>query len=87
MINWLATSMKASPTIINGDKASTSPKRVNTLSKKNVAVIHSGQDSSCTTPEERKLYLETMHRILKKEWISFETAAATLAVTTADSWE
>lgn len=34
--------------------------------RKNLAVIRSGQDWLSTTPEERKLYLETMHPVLVK---------------------
>ncbi|KAK0622487.1 phenylacetaldoxime dehydratase [Immersiella caudata] len=34
--------------------------------RKNLAIIRSGQDWLDTTPEERKLYLETMHPVLTK---------------------
>jgi hypothetical protein len=41
-----------------------SSRRVRIPSKKNLCVIRSGQDWSDTLPEERKLYLETMHPVL-----------------------
>lgn len=41
-----------------------SRRRVRVPGKKNLAVIHSGQDWSNTKPVERKLYLETMHPVL-----------------------
>jgi hypothetical protein len=40
--------------------------RVIVPGKKNLAVIRSGQDWSATMPEERKLYLETMHPVLTR---------------------
>ena len=40
--------------------------RVRIPGKKNLAVIRSGQDWLDTSPEERKLYLETMHPVLTK---------------------
>ncbi|KAK4448925.1 hem-containing dehydratase protein [Podospora aff. communis PSN243] len=40
--------------------------RVVVPGRKNLAVIRSGQDWLDTTPEERKLYLETMHPVLTK---------------------
>ncbi|KAF2799688.1 phenylacetaldoxime dehydratase [Melanomma pulvis-pyrius CBS 109.77] len=40
--------------------------RIRIPGKKNLAVIRSGQDWSGTSPEERKLYLETMHPVLIK---------------------
>ncbi|KAF2035280.1 hypothetical protein EK21DRAFT_97019 [Setomelanomma holmii] len=43
---------------------STSGKRVRVAGKKNLCIIRSGQDWSDTLPEERKLYLETMHPVL-----------------------
>ncbi|CAI6338865.1 unnamed protein product [Periconia digitata] len=39
-------------------------KRVQVQGKKNLCIIRSGQDWSGTLPEERKLYLETMHPVL-----------------------
>lgn len=39
-------------------------KRIVIPGKKNLCVIRSGQDWSDTLPEERKLYLETMHPVL-----------------------
>jgi hypothetical protein len=41
-------------------------KRVRVPGKQNLAIIRSGQDWSNTYPEERKLYLETMHPVLIK---------------------
>ncbi|KAM7205966.1 hem-containing dehydratase domain containing protein [Rhypophila sp. PSN 637] len=41
-------------------------KRITIPGQENLAIIRSGQDWSTTTPEERKLYLETMHPILQK---------------------
>ena len=40
--------------------------RVNVPGKSNLAVIRSGQDWSNTYPEERELYLDTMHPVLIK---------------------
>lgn len=40
--------------------------RVYVPGRQNLTVIRSGQDWSNTTPEERKLYLETMHLVLIK---------------------
>lgn len=40
--------------------------RVKVQGRKNLAVIRSGQDWLDTTPEERALYLETMHPVLIK---------------------
>ncbi|PVI03301.1 hypothetical protein DM02DRAFT_612378 [Periconia macrospinosa] len=42
----------------------TSGKRVQVQGKKNLCIIRSGQDWSGTLPDERKLYLETMHPVL-----------------------
>jgi hypothetical protein len=42
------------------------PTRVRVPGKKNLCVIRSGQDWSNTLPDERKLYLETMHPVLVK---------------------
>ncbi|KAF1956704.1 phenylacetaldoxime dehydratase [Byssothecium circinans] len=42
----------------------TSAKRVRVPGKKNLCVIRSGQDWATTLPDERKLYLETMHPVL-----------------------
>ena len=44
----------------------TTSSRVRVPGKKNLTVIRSGQDWSGTLPEERKLYLETMHPVLIK---------------------
>lgn len=41
-------------------------RRVVVPGQKNLAVIRSGQDWSGTTPEERKLYLESMQPVLEK---------------------
>lgn len=41
-------------------------RRVRVSGKKNLAVIRSGQDWSEALPEERSLYLETMHPVLTK---------------------
>lgn len=41
-------------------------RRVRIPGKQNIAIIRSGQDWSNTYPEERKLYLETMHPVLIK---------------------
>jgi hypothetical protein len=43
-----------------------SRRRIRVPGKQNLAVIRSGQDWSNTAPEERKLYLETMHPVLIK---------------------
>jgi hypothetical protein len=40
------------------------PKRVRIPGNPNLCVIRSGQDWSDTLPEERKLYLDTMHTVL-----------------------
>jgi hypothetical protein len=54
----------------NGENAKqtkdTTKTRVRLPGKKNLAVIRSGQDWSGTSPEEKKLYLETMHPVLIK---------------------
>lgn len=42
------------------------PRRVRVPGKTNLAVIRSGQDWAATLPEERELYLETMHPVLTK---------------------
>lgn len=47
-----------------GRTAYTSSTRVRVPSRKNLCIIRSGQDWSGTLPEERKLYLETMHPVL-----------------------
>ncbi|KAL6708389.1 hypothetical protein ACN47E_002652 [Coniothyrium glycines] len=41
-------------------------KRIRVPGKKNLCVIRSGQDWSDTLPDERRLYLETMHPVLVK---------------------
>ncbi|KAH7379593.1 phenylacetaldoxime dehydratase [Pyrenochaeta sp. MPI-SDFR-AT-0127] len=46
--------------VVNGSES----KRVRVSGKQNLCVIRSGQDWSDTLPEERKLYLETMHPVL-----------------------
>lgn len=40
--------------------------RVKVQGKKNLAIIRSGQDWLATDPEERELYLSTMHPVLEK---------------------
>ncbi|KAF2124931.1 hypothetical protein P153DRAFT_434650 [Dothidotthia symphoricarpi CBS 119687] len=45
-------------------KSGNESKRVRVPGKKNLTIIRSGQDWSDTLPEERKLYLETMHPVL-----------------------
>lgn len=40
--------------------------RIKVKGQNNLCVIRSGQDWSATRPEERKLYLETMHPVLEK---------------------
>lgn len=58
---WLSTNGDAnSPKAINGSAS----KRVRVPGKQNLCIIRSGQDWSDTLPEERKLYLETMHPVL-----------------------
>ncbi|KAF2247194.1 phenylacetaldoxime dehydratase [Trematosphaeria pertusa] len=52
-----------------GDKAyggdtDTSKRRIRIPGRKNLTMIRSGQDWSSTTPEERDLYLSTMHPVL-----------------------
>lgn len=42
------------------------PRRVRVPGRRNLAVIRSGQDWSAALPEERTLYLETMHPVLTK---------------------
>ncbi|KAM0815794.1 putative Phenylacetaldoxime dehydratase [Seiridium cardinale] len=49
-----------------GTSADTASRRVVVQGKRNLAIIRSGQDWSETSPEERKLYLETMHPTLTK---------------------
>ncbi|PSN74266.1 phenylacetaldoxime dehydratase [Corynespora cassiicola Philippines] len=46
------------------EKAETSRGRIKVPSRKNLCVIRSGQDWSSTSPEERALYLSTMHPVL-----------------------
>lgn len=50
----------------SSDSTITKGKRIIVPGRKNLAIIRSGQDWSQTTPEERKLYLETMHPVLEK---------------------
>ncbi|KAF6826518.1 phenylacetaldoxime dehydratase [Colletotrichum plurivorum] len=47
----------------NGNGAS-KPRRVRVSGKQNLAVIRSGQDWSATLPEERELYVKTIHPVL-----------------------
>ncbi|WYZ46645.1 hypothetical protein EsH8_IX_000870 [Colletotrichum jinshuiense] len=54
-----------SETKTNGNSMQ-SRKRVPVSGKKNLAIIRSGQDWSGTLPEERELYLKTMHPVLIK---------------------
>uniref|UniRef100_A0A8H7NBY5 Uncharacterized protein n=1 Tax=Bionectria ochroleuca TaxID=29856 RepID=A0A8H7NBY5_BIOOC len=50
-----------------GDSQSQSSEaRIRVPGKKNLAIIRSGQDWLITTPEERELYLTTMHPVLEK---------------------
>ncbi|KAF2469798.1 phenylacetaldoxime dehydratase [Lindgomyces ingoldianus] len=58
----LAGEAVGSSTLDGGKTAS----RVQVPGRKNLAVIRSGQDWSATLPEERRLYLETMHPVLLK---------------------
>lgn len=48
----------------NNEIIDTTRSRVNVSGKNNLCLIRSGQDWSKTNPEERKLYLETMHPVL-----------------------
>ncbi|RFU79271.1 phenylacetaldoxime dehydratase [Trichoderma arundinaceum] len=41
------------------------PRRIRVPGKKNLAIIRSGQDWADTAPEERKLYVNTMHPVLE----------------------
>ncbi|KAK7190742.1 phenylacetaldoxime dehydratase [Paraphaeosphaeria sporulosa] len=50
----------------NGEEADSTKQRIKIKGQKNLCVIRSGQDWSGTTPEERKLYLETMHPVLER---------------------
>lgn len=45
-------------------KGNTQHRRIRVPGRPNLALIRSGQDWSNTTPQERKLYLETMHPVL-----------------------
>ncbi|KAF2441928.1 phenylacetaldoxime dehydratase [Karstenula rhodostoma CBS 690.94] len=47
----------------NGGEVDSTKQRIKIKGKKNLCVIRSGQDWSATRPEERKLYLETMHPV------------------------
>ncbi|KAK2797920.1 hypothetical protein FQN50_009016 [Emmonsiellopsis sp. PD_5] len=47
-------------------KGSVLARRIKVPPKQNIAIIRSGQDWSNTRPEERKLYVETMHPVLTK---------------------
>ncbi|KAF7190134.1 Phenylacetaldoxime dehydratase [Pseudocercospora fuligena] len=47
-------------------KANTQNRRIRVPGRPNLAIIRSGQDWSNTLPNERKLYLETMHPVLVK---------------------
>jgi hypothetical protein len=57
---WRSANGSANALYSNGG----SPTRTRVSGKKNLCVIRSGQDWSDTLPEERKLYLETMHPVL-----------------------
>lgn len=48
----------------NGARSGGAKGRVKVPGRKNLTVIRSGQDWLATSPEERKLYLETMHPVL-----------------------
>ncbi|KAL5401061.1 hypothetical protein PMIN03_011847 [Paraphaeosphaeria minitans] len=50
----------------NGEEVDSTKQRIKIKGRKNLCVIPSGQDWSATRPEERKLYLETMHPVLEK---------------------
>jgi hypothetical protein len=49
-----------------GDNGESIKHRIKIKGQKNLCVIRSGQDWSATRPEERKLYLETMHPVLER---------------------
>jgi hypothetical protein len=51
-------------TMANENENHSSSVRVRVPGRKNLCVIRSGQDWSDTLPDERKLYLETMHPVL-----------------------
>ncbi|KAK4210093.1 hem-containing dehydratase protein [Rhypophila decipiens] len=55
-----------SPSQLTDSNADHRKKRITIPRHRNLAIIRSGQDWSTTTPEERKLYLQTMHPILQK---------------------
>jgi hypothetical protein len=65
-----SVSSTANPTLKDEDgfqrktSPSTASLRISVPGKKNLCVIRSGQDWSDTLPEERSLYLETMHPVL-----------------------
>jgi hypothetical protein len=50
--------------VSNSDANSDPSRRIRVPGKENLCVIRSGQDWPDTLPEERKLYLETMHPLL-----------------------
>jgi hypothetical protein len=59
---WGSANRSANGSQTNGGSSN----RVRVPGKKNLCVIRSGQDWSDTLPEERQLYLETMHPVLIK---------------------
>ena len=59
------TKLSSANSSANGSPVSDNvPKRVRVPGKPNLCVIRSGQDWSNTLPEERNLYLNTMHPVL-----------------------
>lgn len=62
------THLTSSPTSPEGDSGNGNNicGRVTVPGTKNLAVIRSGQDWGDTTPQERQLYLDTMHPVLTK---------------------
>ncbi|KAJ4357984.1 uncharacterized protein N0V89_002561 [Didymosphaeria variabile] len=50
----------------NDDERDSINQRIKIKGQKNLCVIRSGQDWSATRPEERNLYLKTMHPVLEK---------------------
>ncbi|TDZ49851.1 Phenylacetaldoxime dehydratase [Colletotrichum trifolii] len=60
------TGEKVEPTPADNTNGASKPRRVRVSGKQNLAVIRSGQDWSATLPEERELYLATMHPVLVK---------------------
>ncbi|RYP42080.1 hypothetical protein DL768_010396 [Monosporascus sp. mg162] len=60
------TGTKATAGDFKGPQTSGIGGRISISGKKNLTVIRSGQDWLDTSPEERELYLETMHPVLAK---------------------